>query len=164
MKRKIFSWSQSMIEQNVQFGDDLLSRQNHLLPPHHPGGLRLWDCERVPIIQICEIAEATPPPPSKAVGAARGCWPYWSYWRVCQHITMIKVDKTRTMLTHQRCQWTCAPAAYIYVDTIPQSTKSNLVPRTQILGPFGPPKKRVNFDICNKQRKWVFCDSVNLTH
>ena len=44
MKRKIFSWSQSIIERNVQFGDDLLSRQNHLLPPHHSGG---WDCETV---------------------------------------------------------------------------------------------------------------------
>ena len=45
-----------------------------------------------------------------------------------------------------------------------QFIKLNLVPRTQILGPFGPPKKRVNFDICNKRQKWVFCDSVNLTH
>ena len=95
-------------------------------PPSSPlggggGGLRLWDCERVPIILICEIAEATPPPPSKAVGAVRGCWPYWSYWRDCQHITIMKVDKTRTMLTHYCCQWTCAPASYIYVDTIQHS-------------------------------------------
>ena len=113
----------------------------------------MWDCRSNSSLH-----------PSKAIGVVRGCWPYWLYWRDCQHITMMKVDKTRTMLTHQRCQWTNAPAAYIYVDTIPQSSKSNLVPRTQILGPFGSPKKRVNFDICNKRRKWVFCDSVNLTH
>ena len=37
-------------------------------------------------------------------------------------------------------------------------------PRMQILGPFGPPNKRVNFDICNKRQKWVICDSVNLTN
>ena len=39
----------------------------------------------------------------------------------------------------------------------PQSLKLNLVPRTQILGQFGPPKKRVNFDICNRRHKWVYC-------
>ena len=47
---------------------------------------------------------------------------------------------------------------------IAQSSKSNLVHRTQILGSVGPPKKLVNFDICNKRQKWVFCDSVNLIH
>ena len=31
-----------------------------------------------------------------------------------------------------------------------QSSKLNLVPRMQILGPFGPHKKRVNINICNK--------------
>ena len=45
-----------------------------------------------------------------------------------------------------------------------QSSKLNLVPGTQILGSFGPLKKRVNIIICNKWQKWVFCDSVNLTH
>ena len=33
----------------------------------------------------------------------------------------------------------------------------HLVPRTQILAQFGPPKKRVNFDICNRRHKWVYC-------
>ena len=27
-----------------------------------------------------------------------------------------------------------------------------------------PPKKCINFDICNKQQKWVCCYTVNLTH
>ena len=39
-----------------------------------------------------------------------------------------------------------------------QSSKSNLVPCMQILGPFGPPKKRVNFNICNKWQKWIICE------
>ena len=48
MKWKIFLWSQSMVERNVQLGDDLLSWQNHLLPPHHSGvGVGGWDCETV---------------------------------------------------------------------------------------------------------------------
>ena len=38
-----------------------------------------------------------------------------------------------------------------------QSLNLNLVPRKQLLGQFGPPKKRVNFDICNRQHKWVYC-------
>ena len=37
-----------------------------------------------------------------------------------------------------------------------QSLKSNLVPCPQILGQFGPPKKRVNFDKCNRRHKWVY--------
>ena len=38
-----------------------------------------------------------------------------------------------------------------------RSLKLNLVPRTQVLGQFGPPKKRVNLDICNRRHKWVYC-------
>ena len=39
----------------------------------------------------------------------------------------------------------------------PRSLKSGLVLPTQILGLFGPPKKRVNFDKFNQQQKCVFC-------
>ena len=47
--------------------------------------------------------------------------------------------------------------------SLSQSSKLNLVSCTQILDPFGPPKKRVNFDICNKRQKLVFCD-VSIWH
>ena len=39
----------------------------------------------------------------------------------------------------------------------PQSLKLNLVPRTQILGLFGPPRKRVIFGTFNKRQICVFC-------
>ena len=39
----------------------------------------------------------------------------------------------------------------------PQSLKLNLVPLTQILGLFGPPKKRVIFGTFNKRQICVFC-------
>ena len=38
-----------------------------------------------------------------------------------------------------------------------QSLKLKLVPLTQNLGQLGPPKKRVNFDICNRRHKWLYC-------
>ena len=69
--------------------------------------------------------------------------------------------------------WTNSPSAFLFFvislkiqhcpTSRPQSSKSNLVLPTHILGPFGPPKNRENFDICNKRPKWVFCDSVDLT-
>ena len=37
------------------------------------------------------------------------------------------------------------------------SLKSNVVPCMQILGPFGPPKKYVNFDMSKKHQKCVLC-------
>ena len=43
------------------------------------------------------------------------------------------------------------------VEVPSQSLKLNLVPRTQVLGQFGPPKKRVNFDLCIWRHKWVNC-------
>ena len=49
-------------------------------------------------------------------------------------------------------QWGWGPPSFG-----PQPLKLNLVPRTQILFQFGPPKKRVNFDICNRRHKWVYC-------
>ena len=39
----------------------------------------------------------------------------------------------------------------------PQSLKLNLVPLTQILGLFGPPKKRVIFGTFSKRQICVFC-------
>ena len=39
----------------------------------------------------------------------------------------------------------------------PQSLKSVLGYRPQTLGPFGPPKKRINFDISNEEQKLEFC-------
>ena len=43
-------------------------------------------------------------------------------------------------------------------DTLsPQSLKLNLVPRTQTLGLFGPPKKRVIFGTFNKRQICIFC-------
>ena len=39
----------------------------------------------------------------------------------------------------------------------PLSLKSVLVLLTQILGPFGPPKERVNVDMFRKHRKCVLC-------
>ena len=45
----------------------------------------------------------------------------------------------------------------------PQFLKLNLVPHPQILGPFGFPEQRINFNICNKRQKWAFCDNVNFT-
>ena len=39
----------------------------------------------------------------------------------------------------------------------PQSLESVLGYRPQILGPFGPPKKHINFDIFNKEQKLIFC-------
>ena len=44
-----------------------------------------------------------------------------------------------------------------YGNTMPRSLKSVLVLPAQILGPFGPPKKRVNFDKFNQGQKCVFC-------
>ena len=41
-----------------------------------------------------------------------------------------------------------------------QSSRSNLVPRTQILGPFGPPKKHVNFDLCNDRNGYFVTVSI----
>ena len=41
--------------------------------------------------------------------------------------------------------------------TEPRSLKSVLVLLAQILGPFGPPKKRVNFDMFKKHQKCVLC-------
>ena len=35
--------------------------------------------------------------------------------------------------------------------------KSVLVSRPEILGLLGPPKKRLNFNLCNKRQKCVFC-------
>ena len=43
------------------------------------------------------------------------------------------------------------------VEVPSQSLKLNLVPRTQILGLFGPPKKRVIFGTFNKRQICVFC-------
>ena len=45
-----------------------------------------------------------------------------------------------------------------------QSLKLNLVPRTQILGLFGPPKKRVIFRTFNKRQKCVFCVFPPITY
>ena len=42
-------------------------------------------------------------------------------------------------------------------NTMPRSLKSVLVLPSQILGPFGPPKKRVNFNMFQKHQKCVFC-------
>ena len=38
-----------------------------------------------------------------------------------------------------------------------ESLKLNLEPYPQILGQLGPHKKRINFDICNRRHKWVYC-------
>ena len=59
----------------------------------------------------------------------------------------------------------CIDKARLQAEWHTQSLKSNLVPRPQILGQFGPPKKRVNFDIYKMTWMGLLCiDSVNLTH
>ena len=40
---------------------------------------------------------------------------------------------------------------------VARSLNFPLVPLLQILGPFGPPKKHVNFDKFNQRQKCVFC-------
>ena len=45
---------------------------------------------------------------------------------------------------------------------------ARMQPEVWVLGQFGHPKKHVNFDLCNRLRKWtmgILCiDRVNLTH
>ena len=61
------------------------------------------------------------------------------------------VEEECTLQEEQVCQQVAEEGG------MSQSLKLSLVPRTQILGQFGPPKKCVNFDICNRRNKWVYC-------